>query len=103
MTVVVTGARVELADGTVVALIERIRIGGGIRTRTIDGEQVDEQQPSFERHHARLLSQAGPMIPDELVETETFEQACEAGEAYAKSVTANAAQIAALRASLKRG
>jgi hypothetical protein len=101
MTAVITGARVELDDGRVVALIERVGIGGGIRTRVIDGVPVDEQQPYFERFHVRLLSQAGPLVPDQLVEAGCYEDACEAGEAYAAKVAANAGRLAELAEALK--
>ena len=100
MPVVITGARVELADGTVVARIERVGIGGGVRTRTIDGVPVDTQEPLFERFHVRLLSQAGPLIPDQLAEAETYEEACAAGEAYAAKVAAHAEKIAAVAGAL---
>lgn len=100
MGVVITGAQVELGDGTVVARIERIGIGGGIRARTVDGEQVEEQQELFYRHHIRLLSQAGPMIPDQLEETETYAQACKVGQAYADKVAANQEKIADLTEAL---
>jgi hypothetical protein len=102
MAVVITGARVQLGDGTVVARIERVGIGGGIRTRTVDGVPVDEQQPLFERFHVRLLSPVGPLAPDELVEAATYEDACAAGEEYAAKVAANAGKIADLAGALKR-
>jgi hypothetical protein len=101
MAVVITGARVELEDGTVVAGIERIVIGGGERTRTIDGVPETTTDPQWVKFHVRLLSQAGPMIADELLLAETWEEACAAGEAYAARVVANAEQIAELKAALK--
>jgi hypothetical protein len=101
MPVVITGARVQLDDGTVVARIERVGIGGGIRTRTIDGEPVDTQEPLLERFHVRLLSQAGPMVADQLADAGTYEEACAVGEEYAVKVAANAEQIAAVVAALR--
>ncbi len=102
MSIVISGAQVELDDGTVVARIERILIGGGERTRMIDNVPETTTDPLFIRYHVRLLSQAGPMIADELELVETYKDACKVGEAYAEKVMANAEQIAALRESLKR-
>lgn len=100
MGVVVMSAHVVLGDGTVAARIERVLIGGGERTRMIDGTPEVTNDPLFERFHVRLLSQAGPMVGDRMEEAETYEDACVLGEAYAAKVTANAGQIAALRESL---
>lgn len=100
MGVVITGAQVELDDGTVVARIERIIVGGGVQVRMVDGTPEEVQHPAFTRYHVRLLSQAGPLIPDQLEEAGTYEAACEAGEAYAAKVTANAAKIAEVQAAL---
>jgi hypothetical protein len=101
MTVVITGAQVELDDGTVAARIERVILGGGERTRMIDGVPETTTDPQSIRFHVRLLSQAGPLIPDQLQEAETYEKACLAGEAYAEKVQANQAKIDDLNESLK--
>lgn len=101
MSVVITGADVVLDDGIVVARIERIVIGGGERTRMIDGVPETTTDPQSVRHHVRLLSQAGPMISDQLENVETFDEACEAGEAYAAKVEKNRAKINDLNESLK--
>lgn len=103
MSIVITGAQAELGDGTVAARIERITVGGGIQVKTVDGAPEEVQHPTFTRYHVRLLSQAGPLIPDELVEAGTYEEACKLAEAYAEKVTANAAKIGELQAALAGG
>jgi hypothetical protein len=99
---VITGIRIELGDGTVVALIEAVTIGGGTQTVTVDGVPEERQHPTFRRYHVRLLS-PDRMIPDELREAETSEEAVEVGLAYAARRVKHAQQIADLAADLKAG
>lgn len=97
MTVVlVMTAQVQAPDGTPVALIERVTIGGGIRM--VEGEP--QQHPTFERFHVRLLS-PDRMIPDQLREVETYDEACELAEKYAAKREEHAAQVDALAETLK--
>lgn len=101
MAVVIDHAHVELDDGVPVARIERILVGGGERVRMIDGVPETTTDPQFESYNVRLLSQAGPMIPDQLESAESYEEACEAGEAYAEKVRANSKKIDDLTEALK--
>lgn len=77
-----------LPDGTIVASIERVRIGGGIRV--IEGEE--HTHPSFERFHVRLLS-PDRMIPDQLHDVQTYEDAVDLAERYAVKRAAHAARV----------
>jgi hypothetical protein len=100
-TVTVTGARVDLDDGTTVAQIDAVTIGGGIRiVGQIDGAPVERADPTLHRFHCRLLS-PDRMIPDQLVETESYEEAVAVGLKYAGKRAEHARQIAELAADLK--
>lgn len=98
--VTVTAARVELDDGTEVARIDAVTVGGGVQVVTVDGVPEERQHPTFHRFHVRLLA-PDRMIPDELREAEDFDAAVEIGRRYADLRTAHAAQVAALSGSLK--
>ena len=93
-------ANVVLEDGTVVANVERVRIGGGTQNVTVDGAVEVRQHPTFSRHHVRLLS-PDRMIPDQLVETESYDEAVEIGLKYAAKRAEHAAQIDDLAAALR--
>lgn len=98
--VVITGTRVDLADGTTVALIEAVTIGGGQQTVTVDGVPEDRQHPTYYRFHCRLLS-PDRMIADQLHETQTYEEAVDIGLAYAAKRAKHAQQLAELAEGLK--
>ncbi len=98
--VVITTARVELADGTPVALIEAVTIGGGVQVVTVDGVPEDRQHPTLFRHHCRLLS-PDRMIPDQLLDVETYEEAVKIGLQYAARRVDHARQLGDLAASLR--
>jgi hypothetical protein len=89
-------AHVNLPDGQTVARIERVTIGGG--TRVIEGEE--HVHPMFEAFHVRLLS-PNPMIPDEMHDATTYDEAVAFGRAYAAKRAEHAAAIADLADSLK--
>lgn len=93
-------AQVVLDGGTAVAQVERIRVGGGIQTVTVDGIAEQRQHPTFVRHHARLLS-PDRMIPDQLLEVDTYDEAVQLCLAYAAKRVEHATQIDALAASLR--
>lgn len=99
-TVTITGARVDLPDGTPVVQIDAVTIGGGTQIVTVDGVPEERQHPTLHRFHCRLLS-PDRMIADQLVETETYEQAVEIGLAYAAKRQKHAAQLAELAAELR--
>lgn len=93
-------ANVTMPDGTVVANIERVLIGGGTQNVTVDGVVEVRQHPSFNRFHVRLLS-PDRMIADQLLEADTYDQAVEIGLAYAEKRAEHAATIESLTTSLR--
>lgn len=98
--VVVTATRVDLVDGTTVALIEAVTIGGGVQVVTVDGVPEERQHPTFERWHCRLLS-PDRMIADQLVEKESYDEAVKVGLTYAGKRAKHATQLAELAAELQ--
>lgn len=98
--VTITEARVDLDDGTVVAYIEAVTIGGGTQIVTVDGVPEERQHPMFRRFHVRLLS-PDRMISDQLREAETYEEAVEVGLEYAAKRVKHAQQVEELAADLK--
>jgi pantoate kinase len=97
---VITSAVTTDSTGTVVAELDRITIGGGVRTVTVDGIAEDRTYDVTTVYHVRLLSQAGRQIPDELVEAATYDDAVALAEAFATKCDENADKIAALRQAL---
>lgn len=101
MAVKITGAQVFSKNGTHVATIEAIQVGGGTAGRMNPQGQIEQvTDPLTEHFHVRLLSQTGPMFPDELLMVDTYEDACKAGEGYAKKVDENAKLLAQARDAL---
>lgn len=93
-------AYVNADDGTTVATVERVKIGGGVQVVTVDGVPEDRIHPTIWLYHVRLLS-PDRMIPDELRETETYEEAVELALRYAERRAEHAAKLDELAASLK--
>jgi len=89
-------AQVVIDDGPAVAIVERVTIGGGFRV--IEGEE--HQHPSFVRHHCRLIS-PDRMMPDQLIETESYEEAVAAAMKYADKRVEHAARINELATDLR--
>ncbi len=89
-------AHVVIDGGTVVAMVERVTIGGGFRM--IEGEEI--QHPSFVRHHCRLIS-PDRMMPDQLIDTETYDEAVAAAMKYADKRVEHAARIEQLTTDLR--
>lgn len=99
--VIVTGARVDLDDGTTVAQIDAVTIGGGLRLiGQLHGVDVEEPDPVSHRFHCRLLS-PDRMIPDQLRETNTYDEAVELALRYAELRTTHAEHVAQLADDLK--
>jgi hypothetical protein len=98
--VLIMTARVDSPDGTALAQIERVRIGGGTQVVTVDGVPEERVHPTLHRFHVRLLS-PDRMIPDELRETETYEQAVDLALKYAAKRSEHARRIDELAADLK--
>ena len=98
--VAITAARVDLPDGTTVALIESVTLGGGIQTVTVDGVAEERQHPTLHRWHCRLLS-PDRMIDDQLLDVETYDEAVDLALAYAAKRIRHAQQVSDLAAALK--
>lgn len=99
-TVTITGARIDLPDGTTVVQIEAVTIGGGTQVVTVDGVPEERQHPTLHRFHCRLLA-PDRMIPDQLLDVETYEEAVEAGVRYAEKRAKHAQQLSDLAAELR--
>lgn len=99
-TVTITGARVALPDGTVVAQIDAVTIGGGTQTVTVDGVPEERQHPTLHRYHCRMVS-PDRMIPDQLHETQTYQEAVDLGLRYAAKRAEHAQVIGELAAGLR--
>jgi len=83
-----------------VALIEAVTIGGGVQVVTVDGVPEERRHPTFHRFHVRLLS-PDRMIADQLLETETYEEAVELGLVYAAKRAKHAQLVDELAADLR--
>lgn len=99
ISVAVMMARVDL-DGAAVAYIEAVTIGGGMQVVTVDGVPEERVHPTFHRFHVRMLS-PDRMIPDQLREAETYEEALELGTLYARKRAEHAARVDQLAEDLK--
>lgn len=97
--VTITAARIDLADGTTVAQVEAVTIGGGTQVVTVDGVPEERQHPTFHRFHCRLLS-PDRMIPDQLFDLETYDEAVTVGLKYAARRVQHAQQLGDLAAAL---
>lgn len=98
--VLITSARVDAANGTVAAEIEWVPIGGGSQIVTVDGVAQERIHPSSFKYHARFVS-PDRMIPDELREAASFEEACALAVKYAAKLNEHAARVASLADDLK--
>ena len=83
-------------DSVPLARIERVTIGGGIRV--VEGEP--QQHPTFERFHVHMLS-PDRMIPDQLLDAETYDEAVDLAVAYGGKRIQHAAKVAELAESLR--
>lgn len=99
-TVTITGARVDLDDGTTVALIEAVTIGGGTQVVTVDGVPEERVHPTLRRFHCRLLA-PDRMLSDQLLDAATYDDAVEMGLRYAEKRAKHAQQLSDLAAELK--
>lgn len=97
---IITSARIDGPDGTPACLIERIGVGGGIRTYMVDGSPEDRTDPSSTVYHVRFVSPSR-MISDELREADTLDEAVTLGCQYADRLAANADRLAEIVADLK--
>ena len=93
-------AQVIDADGTALARIERVRIGGGTQNVTVDGVPEERQHPTLHRFHVRLLS-PDRMIPDELRDVESYDDAVDLALLYAGKRIEHATRLDQLANDLK--
>lgn len=98
--VVITAARVDTADGKPAAVIELVEVGGGTQVVTVDGTAEERVHPSSRLFHVRLLS-PDKMVPDELRDAATYEDAVALGRRYAAKVAEHQARVDELAADLK--
>jgi hypothetical protein len=96
----ITAARVVTGDGQAAATIELVGVGGGSQTVTVDGVAEERTHPSSTLFHVRLLS-PDRMIPDELRDVASYDEAVELAEAYAAKLAEHAGRIAELAEDLK--
>ena len=97
--VTVTGATVDTADGQPAAEITLIEVGGGEQVITVDGSPEVRVHPASRVYHVRLLS-PDRMIPDQLREAASFEDASALAVAYAQRLAEHSARIGELAAGL---
>jgi hypothetical protein len=98
--VVITGAEVRTGDGRLAATIDAVTIGGGSQTVTVDGVPEERTHPGRLVFHVRLLA-PDRIIPDELREIGTYDEAVEVGLKYAAKLTEHAGRLAELAQDLK--
>lgn len=98
--VVITAARIDTTGGLIAATIDLVQVGGGTQTVTVDGTPEERIHPHSTVHHVRLLS-PDRMIPDELRQVDTFEEAVSLGTAYARRLDEHAQRITELAEDLK--
>lgn len=99
-TVVITGAQVLAGDGRVTATVDLVDVGGGSQVVTVDGVPEERIHAAGRVFHVRLMS-PDRMVPDQLREVGTYEDAVELGVAYARKLAVHADRIAALADDLK--
>lgn len=96
----IMSARVLTAAGETAAWIERVEIGGGSQTVTVDGVPEQRVHPRSALYHVRLLS-PDRMIPDQLRETDDYDTAVKVGQVYAGKLDVHAERVANLAEDLK--
>jgi hypothetical protein len=98
--VVITSARVDAANGRLAALIDLIGVGGGSQTVTVDGTPEDRVHPVSSVYHVRFVS-PDRMIPDELREVTSFDDALKLANEYADRLVEHAERVARLAEDLR--
>lgn len=99
--VLITGGRVNSASGTVAAEIEWVPIGGGgVSYIGPNGTPEERIHPTSFTYHVRFIS-PDRMIPDELREAASFEEASALAIKYANKLNEHAKRIAELGDDLK--
>lgn len=93
-------AQVMSEKGTLAAFIERVQIGGGSQTVTVDGVAEDRVHPTSEVYHVRCIS-PDRMVPDTLVSVDSYDEACKLAVKYAQKMDEHADRVAELVDDLK--
>lgn len=93
-------ARVDAANGTTAAVVEWVPIGGGTQVVTVDGVQEERTHPTSTAYHVRFIS-PDRMVPDELRQADSYEEACALAEKYAAKLDEHAQRISELAGDLK--
>lgn len=96
----IMSARVLTATGGTAAWIERVEIGGGSQTVTVDGVPEERVHPRSTVYHVRLIS-PDRMIPDQLRDAGDYETAVKVGQVYAAKLDEHAERVANLAEDLK--
>lgn len=96
----VTSARIRAADGRLAATIDRVEVGGGSQTVTVDGTPEERVHPRSVVFHVRLIS-PDRMLPDELREIADYGAACDLAVRYSALLDEHAARVANLADDLK--
>ena len=96
----VTSARALTADGRLAATIDLVEVGGGSQTVTVDGTPEERVHPHSTVFHVRLIS-PDRMLPDELREVASYEDACDLAERYAAKLDEHAKRVAELAGDLR--
>jgi hypothetical protein len=99
-TVVITGAQVLAGDGRLAATIDVVEVGGGSQVVTVDGVPEERVHPLSRVYHVRFQS-PDRVIPDELREVPSYDDAVGLGVAYAAKLDEHADRISALADDLK--
>ena len=100
LPVTVTAARVAAADGQVAALLNLVDVGGGEQVVTVDGSPEVRVHPSSQVYHVRLVS-PDRMVPDQLLEAASLDEAYEVARVYAGKLAEHAARAAGLASDLR--
>ena len=98
--VLITAGQVAADDGTVVAFIEWVPVGGGSQVVTVDGTPEERVHPKSFKYHVRFIS-PDRTIPDELREADSFEAVCALAIKYAGKRNEHAKRAAELANDLK--
>ena len=98
--VTITSAQVHTTSGTLAAVIDRVDVGGGTQTVTVDGSPEERQHPRSAVFHVRLIS-PDRMLPDELREEADYGKACDLATRYAELLDEHATRLSSLANDLK--
>lgn len=91
----------QIVNGdNVVAIIDRIPVGGGTQVVTVDGTPEERTHPTSTTYHVRLVS-PDRMVPDQVRDTDSYEDAVDLSTRYAARVADAAGKLADLAEDLR--